>query len=210
MHASPNRATLTPMRDTAVDEVRDQAARILAALGTTKLRIIAFFRAKKWADVSIRLADRDHGAAEWTRASEWLRIARTLPPAPTPHFTGTTNSPNRRSTTMSGTTNKFTVVPSDTPGLGAYDTDFTTAVAEMVADHAPRLFAVVLEYGEQTDAHIAAWGMALDDGAYMTTTDGKNQYALAEPDNALRYVRSHTNITAHLVWASPSAPHQDE
>ncbi|MFC0106462.1 hypothetical protein [Kibdelosporangium aridum] len=111
---------------------------------------------------------------------------------------------------MSDTPNQFTVAPSDTPGLGAYDTDFTTAVTEMVADQAPRLFAVVLEYGEQTDAHIAAWGMALDDGAYMTTTDGKNQYALAEPDNALRYVRSHTNITAHLVWATPSAPHEDK
>lgn len=105
---------------------------------------------------------------------------------------------------------QFTADRGDTPGLGSYDTDFTTAVAEMVADQAPRLFAVVLEYGEQTDARIAAWGMALDDGAYMTTADGKNQYALAEPDNALRYVRSHTNITPHLVWATPSTPQEHE
>lgn len=84
------------------------------------------------------------------------------------------------------------------------DADFNTAVAEMVADQAPRVFAVVLEYGEQVEAEIAAWGMALDDYAYMTTADGKTQYLLAEPDNALRYVRNRTNITPHLVWATPS------
>ncbi|ALG12921.1 hypothetical protein [Kibdelosporangium phytohabitans] len=42
---------------------------------------------------------------------------------------------------------------------------FDELIAEMVADQAPRVFAVVLELGEQTDAQIVAWGMALDDGA---------------------------------------------
>ncbi|CAM3994312.1 hypothetical protein KIPE111705_35230 [Kibdelosporangium persicum] len=105
---------------------------------------------------------------------------------------------------------QFTVAPGSTPNLVVYDTDFTTAVAEMVTEHAPRLFAVVLEYGEQTDARVAAWGMTLEDGAYMITADGKNQYVLAEPENALRYVRRHTNITPHLVWAAPSAPREHE
>nr|CEL14300.1 hypothetical protein [Kibdelosporangium sp. MJ126-NF4]CTQ88667.1 hypothetical protein [Kibdelosporangium sp. MJ126-NF4] len=73
----------------------------------------------------------------------------------------------------------------------------------MVADQAPKVFAVVLEFGEQTDAQVVAWGMTLDDGAYMTTVDGRNQFMLAEPENALKYVPSRSNITPHLVWANP-------
>jgi hypothetical protein len=80
------------------------------------------------------------------------------------------------------------------------DNDFTTDVAEMVADHAPRRFAVVLEYGDQVDAKIVAWGLELDDGAFMSTVDGRNQYAMAAPESALKYVGARPNTTPHLVW----------
>jgi hypothetical protein len=89
------------------------------------------------------------------------------------------------------------------PDMSADAADFTTLVAEMVADQAPRLFAIVLEYGEQIDAQILGWGMALDESAYVITVDGKNQYLLSEPENALKYVSSHINATPHLVWATP-------
>lgn len=78
--------------------------------------------------------------------------------------------------------------------------EFMERVGQMVTDQAPRLFAVVIEYGEQVDAEVIGWGMTLDEGAFMVTVDGRNQYALAEPENALRYVRSRTNTTPHLVW----------
>jgi hypothetical protein len=83
--------------------------------------------------------------------------------------------------------------------------DFTTLVTEMVTDQAPRLYAVVLELGAQVDGQIVAWGMALDDHACMTTTDGRNQYVLTEAGNALRYVRSRPGTTPRLVWATPAA-----
>ncbi|ONI74984.1 hypothetical protein ALI144C_40130 [Actinosynnema sp. ALI-1.44] len=83
-------------------------------------------------------------------------------------------------------------------------------VVEMATDQAPRLFGVVLEYGEQTDAQVYAWGMALDDFAYMTTVDGSAQFALEEPENALRYVPRRTNITPHLIWITPAASPEDE
>ncbi|ONI79489.1 hypothetical protein ALI144C_27220 [Actinosynnema sp. ALI-1.44] len=82
--------------------------------------------------------------------------------------------------------------------------DFTTLVSRFVTDQAPRVFAVVVEYGEQTDAEIIGWGMELPCGAYMVTTDGRNQYVLTEPEHALRYVHSRTNTTPHLVWATPN------
>ncbi|MBP2330118.1 hypothetical protein JOF56_010503 [Kibdelosporangium banguiense] len=85
------------------------------------------------------------------------------------------------------------------------DADFPALVAEMVADQAPRVFAVVLEYGEQIDAQIAGWGMALDESAYVTTVDGRTQYVLTEPENALKYFPSPANTSAYLVWATHPA-----
>ncbi|ONI84274.1 hypothetical protein ALI144C_15550 [Actinosynnema sp. ALI-1.44] len=79
--------------------------------------------------------------------------------------------------------------------------DFNTMIAQIVTDQAPRVFAVVLEFGEQTDAEIVGWGLELDHGAYMVTADGRNQYALAEPGNALRYLRNRSNVKPHLIWA---------
>jgi hypothetical protein len=105
---------------------------------------------------------------------------------------------------MSHTTRHSAAGRGGMPGAAA--TDFMTLVAEMVADQAPRLFAVVLEFGDESEGRVAAWGMAFDDHAYMTTADGRNQYALAEPENALRYVRRHPDITPHLVWTACSAP----
>lgn len=95
------------------------------------------------------------------------------------------------------------------PDAGADVTDFTTLVAEMVADQAPRLFAVVVEFGGHIDGKIVAWGMALNEHTYMTTADGSNQYVLAGPNSALRYVRSHPETTPHLVWVTPSVPSHD-
>ncbi|CAM3667848.1 hypothetical protein KIPE111705_19715 [Kibdelosporangium persicum] len=85
------------------------------------------------------------------------------------------------------------------------DTQFTSLITAIVADQAPRVFVVVLEFGELVEAEIVAWGMALDTGAYMITVDGRNQYALAEPENALMYVRGRTNTTPHLVWAASAS-----
>jgi hypothetical protein len=48
--------------------------------------------------------------------------------------------------------------------------------------------------------------MALDDGAYVTTVEGKNQYLLAEPENALKFIPSRADTTPHLVWANPLDP----
>ncbi|SMD05487.1 hypothetical protein [Kibdelosporangium aridum] len=80
--------------------------------------------------------------------------------------------------------------------------DFDADVTEMVFDNKPKLFAVVLEYGNQVDAQIVAWGIALDEHAYMTTVDGRNQYALAHAENALRYIRHRPEATPRLVWAA--------
>ncbi|CAM3988154.1 hypothetical protein KIPE111705_34805 [Kibdelosporangium persicum] len=110
---------------------------------------------------------------------------------------------------MSHTTAQSTVdgnpTESATTRHAADGSDFATDVADMIADHAPRVFAVVLEYGDQIDAKIVAWGLALDDGAYMATVDGRNQYAMAVPESALKYVTARPDTTPHLVWVDAGA-----
>jgi hypothetical protein len=43
--------------------------------------------------------------------------------------------------------------------------EFAAGLEELVADFAPRLFALVEETGERVDGRIVAWGMAFDDRA---------------------------------------------
>lgn len=45
------------------------------------------------------------------------------------------------------------------------EAEFAQEIAELVAAEAPRLFAVVQEYGERVDGRIAAWGLAFEDHA---------------------------------------------
>jgi hypothetical protein len=99
---------------------------------------------------------------------------------------------------MSCVSGNSTVEPSDTSD----STDFTAVIAEMVADQAPRLFAVVMVHGEQVDMQVAAWGMAFDDYAYMASADGKNQFFLEQPENALRYIRPDVGAKPQLIWVT--------
>lgn len=93
-----------------------------------------------------------------------------------------------------------TIIDSTPTSPGANEHDFTRDVREMVAEHAPRRFALVLEYGDKFDAEVYAWGIALDVAAYMTTVDGKNQYSMASAEGAVKYAPRRPNVTPHLVW----------
>jgi hypothetical protein len=44
------------------------------------------------------------------------------------------------------------------------DEEFDQEIRSMVADTAPRVFAVVQVYGKREDGRVAAWGFAHDDG----------------------------------------------
>lgn len=89
-----------------------------------------------------------------------------------------------------------------TPLWGA--AEFAELVAEMVAEEAPRLFAVVQEYGEQVDGRIAAWGIAFDDHADVVGVDGGAYLGLRSLERLARRF-SRPNITARVVWVNPDA-----
>lgn len=89
---------------------------------------------------------------------------------------------------------------------------FAALLENVVADEAPRLFAVVQEYGERVNFWIAAWGMAFDDHAEVVRVDRRLRMNLQAPENALRFFTRADDIRARLVWFNPDAttPEEDD
>jgi hypothetical protein len=83
--------------------------------------------------------------------------------------------------------------------------EFATILEEMVADEAPRLFAVVQEYGDRVDGRIVAWGMAFDDHTEVVSVKRGLRMSLQAPENALRLFKFGSHIQARLVWFNPDA-----
>lgn len=74
-----------------------------------------------------------------------------------------------------------------------------------VADEAPKVFAVVQEYGNRGDYRIAAWGIAFDDRAEVVAVDRGMRMSLREPEGALRGFAWGSHINSHLVWVNSRA-----
>ncbi len=83
--------------------------------------------------------------------------------------------------------------------------EFAAILLGMVADEAPRLFAVVQEYGERIDGRIAAWGMAFDDHVEVVFVERERWMSLQAPETALRMFDFGSHIQARLVWINPDA-----
>lgn len=102
--------------------------------------------------------------------------------------------------------------PTEAPGTGLADlpplcdeSEFAMLVADMVSDEAPRLFAIVHEYGVRVDGRIAAWGMAFSDHAEVVSVEYNQRMSLDDPDSARRLLGRGSHIQARLVWVTPAA-----
>ncbi|HEY0804907.1 MAG TPA: hypothetical protein VGD84_07580 [Pseudonocardiaceae bacterium] len=82
---------------------------------------------------------------------------------------------------------------------------FAASLEGMVADFAPRVFAVVQEYGERVDGRIAAWGMAFEDHAEIVDVKGRVRMGMRSPEDALRGFAFGSHVRPHLVWVNPDA-----
>lgn len=89
---------------------------------------------------------------------------------------------------------------------------FAEIVERMVADSAPRVFAVVQEYGQRVDARIAAWGMAFDDRAEVVSVERGMRMSLQTAEHAVQGFAWGSHIHPRLVWFNPQAatPLEDE
>ena len=80
---------------------------------------------------------------------------------------------------------------------------FSALLAEMVADQAPRVFAVVQEYGDRLDGRIAAWGMAFDESVAVFGTSGNMFVSPRSPEDMTDRFRAGAGVTPRVVWAQP-------
>jgi hypothetical protein len=80
--------------------------------------------------------------------------------------------------------------------------EFTELITGMVADQAPRLFAIVEEYGTRVNARVAGWGLAYEDHVDVIGVDGGIHLGAANPEKILRRFGWRDRIKAHLVWPS--------
>lgn len=78
--------------------------------------------------------------------------------------------------------------------------EFAALLADMVTDAAPRLFAVVQEYGDRVDGRVAAWGMAFEDHAEVISVEGHRRTRTTTPEQALRAYRLGTGVVPQLMW----------
>lgn len=65
---------------------------------------------------------------------------------------------------------------------------------------APRMFAVVQEFGEREDAWVAAWGLAFEDRAEVVGVHGGTWMSLRSPEAALRYFSPDKATRPRLIW----------
>ncbi|WP_220472725.1 hypothetical protein [Streptomyces sp. SCUT-3] len=84
------------------------------------------------------------------------------------------------------------------------EAEFAGLVGELVLDTAPRLFAVVQEYGERVDARVAAWGLEFEDHAEIVEVDGGTRMRASSPVPAVRAFSRPPHVSVRLVRLEPS------
>lgn len=85
---------------------------------------------------------------------------------------------------------------------------FDRIVANMVDAQAPRLFALVTEYGQRVDAAVTAWGLAFPDHTEIVSVDGRlhTSHFHQTPQDVARRFHVGTQFRARLVWCDPTPP----
>ena len=81
--------------------------------------------------------------------------------------------------------------------------EFAALAERLVADFAPRLFALVEEAGERVDGRVFAWGLAFEDHAEVVGVDRAIRGSFRSADSA-RLVFSRC-AKMRLVWYDPDA-----
>lgn len=76
-------------------------------------------------------------------------------------------------------------------------------VTMIVAENAPRRFAVVQDWGDHVDGRVAAWGMAFPDHVDIVDAEGGPRMRLTSPRLALIAYSRRPDVTARLMWIDP-------
>jgi hypothetical protein len=87
--------------------------------------------------------------------------------------------------------------------------EFDALVLELAVAEAPRLFAIVEEYGEAEDARVAGYGLAYPDRAEVGSVEGGFRLSSESAESARMVFeissRSAGTRRAHVVWLGETA-----
>ncbi|WP_243793571.1 hypothetical protein [Saccharopolyspora gloriosae] len=89
---------------------------------------------------------------------------------------------------------------------------FAEIMAGIVADSAPRVFAIVQEYGLRVDGRVAAWGLVLPDRVEVVSVEKGIRSSAATAEESIVEFSCGTHIRPRLVWVDPAkaTPDLDE
>ncbi|GLZ40367.1 hypothetical protein [Actinokineospora sp. NBRC 105648] len=87
--------------------------------------------------------------------------------------------------------------------------EFDPELRDLVADAAPRLFAVVREPDNGEDAAITAWGMAFTDGVEVIGVDNPVRLSMSTPERACDLLAD-DDSTTWLIWSDDTGQPQPE
>jgi hypothetical protein len=90
--------------------------------------------------------------------------------------------------------------------------EFADVVHLIAKEQAPRLFAIVEEYGEREDGRVAGYGLAYADHVDVNSVEGDFHLISQNPERARRLFEISAGsraVRAHLVWLT-SAPQDSE
>ncbi|WP_051386208.1 hypothetical protein, partial [Actinokineospora inagensis] len=76
----------------------------------------------------------------------------------------------------------------------------------MVADTAPRLFAIAQQYGTTFDGEIIAWGLKFRGRrprCEIVSPHYPLRMSLEKPETALHLLSLNPDFTPHLIWHTP-------
>ena len=86
---------------------------------------------------------------------------------------------------------------------------FTALLHEVAREDAPRLFAIVEEYGQGEDVRVAAYGLAYDDRAELNSVAGDFRLSSQSAESARRLYEISPGAAgvrrAHVVWLDEAA-----
>jgi hypothetical protein len=92
--------------------------------------------------------------------------------------------------------------------------EFAKIMRLVAEEHAPRLFAIVEEYGEQEDGRVAGYGLAYDDRVEVNSVEGGFHLSSESAERARQLFeissRSRGVRTTHVVWLTRALDSEEQ
>jgi hypothetical protein len=109
--------------------------------------------------------------------------------------------------------NTVTESPSDEPveywgdgdpgSLPITQEEYAESVRQLVADSAPRRFAIVQDWGTRYDSRVAAWGLMLNERTQIIDADAGPRMTMDSIRLALRLYARTPHVTVRVHWIDP-------